>query len=114
MSLLSAALVCVLEVTGLPKPSAMPAIEIRALTLSERLSTPMMLDANGNPYWPAIGAYDWRRSPPVLIVEPGPEWRGVLAHELCHHMQRAAGLPFDEKQCRQVQRRCKELPPPGG
>src|SRR5215510_414999 len=84
MDPLTAALVCAMSLTKLPIPPALPHWEQRSLTTEESLLT--------NRPRSARAMYDFRA---VAIISPPDDWPG-LVHEMVHHLQYWAGIPFDE------------------
>lgn len=84
--LIEALLACAVSITGLPSTDVLPTVEIRLPTEweSQHSSAPGKATGIYLPYGNG-----------VLI---GKRWN-ILVHEACHHLQRWAGLPFNEPQC---------------
>src|SRR5262245_52557277 len=96
MDPLSAALVCAMLLTDLPIPPNLPRWEERSLTSEERLLTSRPRNARA--------MYDWRT---LTIVSPPNDWPG-LVHEMVHHLEYWAGVPFDESRADAAERRAND------
>lgn len=93
MDALTAALTCAMALTDLPMPPDLPHWEERELTSDERLLTTRPRNARA--------LYDRRTA---TIVSPPGDWPG-LVHEMVHHLEYWAGVPFDESRASAAERR---------
>jgi hypothetical protein len=96
MDPVTAALVCAMSLTDLPLPGASPRWEERELTSEERLLTNRPRNARA--------MYDSRT---MTIVSPPDDWPG-LVHEMVHHLEYWAGVPFDESRASAAEGRAND------
>ena len=96
MDPLTAALICAMSLTDLPIPPDLPHWEERKLTSEERLLTNRPRNARAR--------YDRQTG---TIVSPPGDWPG-LVHEMVHHLEYWAGVPFDESRASAAERRAND------
>lgn len=96
MDPLTAALICAMSLTGLPMSPDLPHWEERKLTSEERLLTNRPRNARAR--------YDVQTG---TIVSPPGDWTG-LVHEMVHHLEYWAGVPFDESRASAAERRAND------
>ena len=97
MDSLTLALACAVQLSGIPDHGVpLPQWEARELTAEERLLTNRPRNARA--------MYDYRT---ITIVSPSDDWPG-LVHEMVHHLEFMAGLPFDESRALAAEARADE------
>jgi hypothetical protein len=96
MDPLTAALVCAMSLTKLPIPPVLPHWEQRNLTAKETLLTNRPRNAR------AMYSF-WA----TTIISPPNDWP-ALVHEMVHHLEYWAGIPFDEGRAEAAEARATE------